>query len=153
MTKKIILLALCSMLVAPCSAVDAQQAGKIFRIGVLDPSTATGSAALWEAFRQELSKLGWNEGKNVTIEYRFAEQKRERLPDLAAELVRRKVDLLVVPGRAIDVGGEENEYYYTRRNDKCWLIPWVQGWSPVWRNLEAMSPDSRAYHRSWIPKG
>jgi putative tryptophan/tyrosine transport system substrate-binding protein len=49
-----------------------------------------------EAFRQELSKLGWVEGKNITIEYRFPEQKIERLPELAAELVRLKVDLIVV---------------------------------------------------------
>ena len=49
-----------------------------------------------EALRQELSKLGWIEGKNLTIEYRFAEQKQERLPELAAELVRLKVDLIVV---------------------------------------------------------
>ena len=76
----------------------AQQAGKIFRIAVLDASTASGSAVLVEAFRQELSKLGWIEGKNITIEYRFAEQKNERLPELAAELVRRKVDLIVVSG-------------------------------------------------------
>ena len=51
-----------------------------------------------EAFRQELSKLGWIEGKNITIEYRFAEQKRERTPELAAELVRLKVDLIVASG-------------------------------------------------------
>ncbi len=51
-----------------------------------------------EAFRQELSKLGWIEGKNITIEYRFAEQKFERLPELAADLVRLKVDLIVVTG-------------------------------------------------------
>ena len=51
-----------------------------------------------EAFRQELSKLGWIEGKNITIEYRFAEQKPERLPELAADLVRLKVDLIVVAG-------------------------------------------------------
>ena len=49
-----------------------------------------------DAFRQELSKLGWIEGKNITIEYRFAEQKPERIPDLAADLVRLKVDLIVV---------------------------------------------------------
>ena len=78
---------------------EAQQTGKIFRIGFLDPSTASGSAVLVEAFRQELSKLGWIEGKNITIEYRFAEQKPERLPELAAELVRLKVDLIVVTGR------------------------------------------------------
>ena len=51
-----------------------------------------------EAFRQELSKLGWIEGKNITIEYRFAEQKNERLPELAADLVRLKVDLIVASG-------------------------------------------------------
>jgi putative tryptophan/tyrosine transport system substrate-binding protein len=51
-----------------------------------------------DAFRQELSKLGWIEGKTITIEYRFAEQKNERLPELAADLVRLKVDLIVVSG-------------------------------------------------------
>ena len=76
----------------------AQQPGKIFRIGYLDPGTASGSAVLVDAFRQELSKLGWIEGKNITIEYRFAEQKNERLPELAADLVRLKVDLIVVAG-------------------------------------------------------
>ena len=77
---------------------EAQQPGKIFRIGYLDNSTASGSAVLVEAFRQELSKLGWIEGKNITIEYRFADQKRERTPELAAELVRLKVDLIVASG-------------------------------------------------------
>jgi putative ABC transport system substrate-binding protein len=56
------------------------------------------AAVLLEAFRQELSKLGWIEGKNFTIEYRFAERKPERLPELAAELVRLKVDLIVATG-------------------------------------------------------
>jgi putative tryptophan/tyrosine transport system substrate-binding protein len=78
---------------------DAQQAGKIFRIGFLDESTASGSAVLLDAFRQELSKLGWIEGKNIAIEYRFAEQKSDRLPELAADLVRLKVDLIVVTAR------------------------------------------------------
>jgi ABC-type uncharacterized transport system substrate-binding protein len=55
-------------------------------------------AGLLEAFRQELAKLGWIEGKNIAIEYRFAEQKNERLPELAADLVRLKVDLIVVTG-------------------------------------------------------
>ena len=68
-------LTLCALLFALCSSADAQQPGKIFRIGFLDRSTASGSAVLVEAFRQELSKLGWIEGKNITIEYRFAEQK------------------------------------------------------------------------------
>ena len=80
------------------AVAEAQQTGKIFRIGFLDPSTASGSAVLLEAFRQELSKLGWIEGKNITIEYRFAEQRPERLPELAADLVRLKVDLIVAHG-------------------------------------------------------
>jgi putative ABC transport system substrate-binding protein len=67
-------------------------------MGILAPSTASGSAVLWEALRQELSKLGWIEGKNIAIEYRFSEGKTERLPELAAELVRLKVDLIVVAG-------------------------------------------------------
>src|SRR5438093_10373178 len=79
---------------------EAQQTGKIFRIGYLDNSTASGSAVLLDAFRQELSKLGWIEGKNIAIEYRFAEQKLERMPELAADLVRLKVNLIVAVGRA-----------------------------------------------------
>jgi len=86
---------------AMCGArADAQPPGKIFRLGVLDSSTASGMAVLLDAFRQELSKLGWIEGKNIAIEYRFAEQKPERIPELAADLVRLKVDLIVVTGRA-----------------------------------------------------
>jgi putative ABC transport system substrate-binding protein len=98
MTKKIILLALCSMLLAPCAAVEAQQPGKIFRIAFLDASTESGSAVLVEPFRKELNKLGWIEGKNITIEYRFAEGQPERQDELAVDLVRRKVDLIVVAG-------------------------------------------------------
>jgi putative ABC transport system substrate-binding protein len=76
----------------------AQQPGKIFRIGFLDPTNASGMAASVDAFRQELSKLGWIEGKNIAFEYRFAENKPERIPELAAELVRLKVDLIVTSG-------------------------------------------------------
>ena len=75
---------------------EAQQTGKIAHIGFLDSSTASGSAVLLDAFWQEMHKLGWIEGKNITIEYRFAEQKSERLPELAADLVRLKVDLILV---------------------------------------------------------
>src|SRR5262245_9931796 len=100
MKKKIIGLALGAMLFALCVAANAQQTGKVAPIGFLDGGTAAGSAVLAKAFLQELSKLGWIEGKNISIEYRFAEQKAERLPELAAELVRLKVDLIVVPGNA-----------------------------------------------------
>jgi putative tryptophan/tyrosine transport system substrate-binding protein len=76
-------------------SAEAQQAGKVPRIGYLDLSNASGSAALVEVFWQEMRKLGWIEGKNIIIEYRFAEQKNERLPELAAELVHLKVDVIV----------------------------------------------------------
>jgi putative ABC transport system substrate-binding protein len=95
-SKAILCLALCAMLFALSFSAQAQQTGKVPRIGYLDPSTASGSAVLVDAFRQELSKLGWVEGKNITVEYRFAEQKPERVPELAADLVRLKVDLIVV---------------------------------------------------------
>src|SRR5262249_33431010 len=76
-------------------SVHAQQLTKIPRIGFLDDSTASNIAVRLDMFRQELSKLGWIEGKNVAIEYRFAEGKLERLPELAADLARLKVDVIV----------------------------------------------------------
>src|SRR4029453_5556494 len=76
----------------------AQQTGKIFRIGYLDPSTAAAGGVLPDVFRQELRKDGWIEGRNITIEQRFLEQNLERAPELVADLVRLKVDLIVVTG-------------------------------------------------------
>jgi ABC-type uncharacterized transport system substrate-binding protein len=98
MKKKITVLTLSALLYALCSSAEAQQPGKVFRIGFLTATTASGSAGLLETFRQEMRKLGWIEGKNIAIEYRFAEQKPARLPELAADLVRLKVDLIVVSG-------------------------------------------------------
>jgi putative tryptophan/tyrosine transport system substrate-binding protein len=98
MNKKITILTLGALLYALCVPAHAQQTRKVFRIGFLDASTASGMAVLVEAFQQELTKLGWIEGKNITIEYRFAEQKPERAPELAADLVRLKVDLIVTTG-------------------------------------------------------
>ena len=89
-----------AMLLSLSVPVEAQQTAKVARIGFLDSSTASGTAGLVDAFRQEMRKLGWIEGKNITIEYRFAEQKNERLPELAADLVRLKIDLIMVGGNA-----------------------------------------------------
>jgi len=98
MMKSILFWLLATVFLITAPRADAQPIGKIPRIGFLDASTASGMAGLLEAFRQELSKLGWIEGKNITIEYRFAEQKRERMPELAADLVRLKVNLIVASG-------------------------------------------------------
>src|SRR5690242_7738923 len=96
--KNLIYLLLIIALMVAGSAAQAQQPAKIFRIGFLDNSTAAGNAPLLETFRQEMRKLGWIEGKNFTFEYRYAEQKLGRLPELAADLVQLKVDLIMVSG-------------------------------------------------------
>ena len=91
------LLALCSML---CFPADAQQQAKVPRIGFLVASSASFYSSRIEAFRQGLRELGYVEGKNIVIEYRFAEGKEDRLRELAAELVRLKVDIIVAAASA-----------------------------------------------------
>jgi len=80
--------------------VAAQQANKPPRIGFLGAAFRTSNPARHEAFRQGLRALGWVEGKNITIEYRFADGKRDRLLELAYELVNLKVELIVTGGPA-----------------------------------------------------
>src|SRR5262247_4093953 len=75
-------------------AVEAQQAGKIYRMGYLYSGSATSSPRGPEAFREGLRELGWVEGRNIVIDYRFADGRFDRLPDLAAELVRLKVNVI-----------------------------------------------------------
>ena len=79
---------------------EAQQPARSPRIGILLPPSASFNSARVEAFRQRLRELGYVEGKNIFFEYRYAEGKLERLPDLAAELVRLKVDVIVAAGPA-----------------------------------------------------
>ena len=86
-----------SLLAAPLAA-HAQQAGKVPRIGFLSATSASDRPPLLDAFRQRLRELGWVEGQNIVIDYRYAEGRFDRLPDLAAELVRLKVDLIVSAG-------------------------------------------------------
>jgi len=83
-----------SLLAAPLAA-DAQQAGKVPRIGFLGVTSPSDRPSHLDAFRQRLRELGWVEGQNIVIDYRYAEGRVDRLPDLAAELVRLKVDLIV----------------------------------------------------------
>jgi putative tryptophan/tyrosine transport system substrate-binding protein len=84
-----------AFLAAPFAA-EAQQAGKVARIGFLSPYSASADPSRrHEAFRQGLRELGYIEGRNIVIEYRFAEGRFDRLADFAAELVQRKVDVIV----------------------------------------------------------
>src|ERR1700730_5071772 len=86
------------LLVAPLAA-EAQQGGKVYRIGILGEKASDPSEArLWQAFRLELGRRGWIEGKNIVIESRWAEGNSARLPELAADLVRLRVDLIVTRG-------------------------------------------------------
>ena len=90
------LLVLLALLTTP-RAAEAQQAGKVYRIGYLgnSPRNMPEVSRLLEAFRQGLRERGWVEGRNAVIEWRSAEGRLERLPDLAAELVHLKVDVIV----------------------------------------------------------
>ena len=82
-------------LLALCSLGEAQQPKKTPLIGVLSPFSASDAAFWHKAFVQGLHDLGWIEGKNISIEYRYAEGRSDRLPELAADLVGLKVDVIV----------------------------------------------------------
>jgi putative ABC transport system substrate-binding protein len=85
-------------LVGAVAIAEAQQPKKIPRIGFLGGSSASAYARFIEAFKQGLRELGYEESQNVAIDYRYGEGKRDRLPDLSSDLVRLKVDVIVVSG-------------------------------------------------------
>jgi putative tryptophan/tyrosine transport system substrate-binding protein len=87
------------LLAAPIAAT-AQPASKVQRVGFLVGSSSAGSQANADAFRQGLRELGWVEGRNIVVEYRFADGRYDRLPELAADLVRLKVDVIAAGGNA-----------------------------------------------------
>jgi putative tryptophan/tyrosine transport system substrate-binding protein len=100
MKKKITVLTLCAVLFALSDSASAQQPAEIPRVGLLRPSRSdhAGSQALIDAFRQGLRELGYVEGQNIRLEIRWADGNRDRLPQLAGELVRLKVDVIVSGG-------------------------------------------------------
>ena len=100
MGKKIICLALSAVLLAFNFPAQAQQAGKIPRIEFLSGGSPSSDPTRIQAFLQGLRELGWVEGQNVIIEYRYAEGKLDRLPDLAAKLVASRVDIIVAQAPA-----------------------------------------------------
>jgi putative tryptophan/tyrosine transport system substrate-binding protein len=98
MSKKIFALTLCAMLFALCVTAAAQQPKKVPRIGYLSALNPATDSARSEGIRLALRELGYVEGQNIAIEYRYAEGKSDRLPELLAELVRLKVDIIVAGG-------------------------------------------------------
>jgi putative tryptophan/tyrosine transport system substrate-binding protein len=98
MNYKVILFLLAASVLTCSHLAKAQQPAKVHRIGFLIGTFPSTNAARIDAFREGLRELGYVEGKNVVIEWRWAEGKFDRLPDLAAELVRLKVDVIVTNG-------------------------------------------------------
>jgi putative ABC transport system substrate-binding protein len=108
MRKNVIRLALCAMLFALCVSAHAQQPKKVSRIGYLSSQEAARESTRFEAIRLALREIGYVEGQNIAIESRYAEGKRDRYSELAAELVRLKVDIIVVVGGAMTVRAAKN---------------------------------------------
>src|SRR4030095_10308578 len=100
MRRKYLGLALSAMLFALSMSANAQQAKKVPRIGWLTGATLSSNALRTEAFRRGLRELGYVDGKNIVIEWRAADGKLDRLPALASELVRLKVDVIITGGEA-----------------------------------------------------
>ena len=100
-------LALCVKLFALCASASAQQPTKVPQIGYLGGVSLSANTARHESFRQGLRELGYVEGKNIVIDWRSADGKLDRLPALAAELVRRKVDIIVTSGGAATRAAKE----------------------------------------------
>jgi putative tryptophan/tyrosine transport system substrate-binding protein len=107
MMRRIVVCLLPTVLLLTVSLVVAQQPAKVPRIGYLETTPSSTSSARHEAFRQGLRELGYVEGKNIVIEWRYAEGKLDRLPALAAELVRLKVDVIVTGGRTATHAAKE----------------------------------------------
>jgi len=108
MKKQITILTLCAMLFALCSSAQAQQPKKVPRIGYLSAYDAANESSRAEGVRLALLKLGYIEGQNIAIEYRYAAGKRDRYAELTAELVRLKVDIIVVAGGVIPIQAAKN---------------------------------------------
>jgi ABC-type uncharacterized transport system substrate-binding protein len=95
---KVLCFALCAMLFALCSSAAAQQPTKVPRIGYLSNADPVAESTRFEAIRLALRERGYIEGENIVTEYRYSEGKRDRVPELAADLARLKVDIIVVSG-------------------------------------------------------
>ncbi len=107
-TAKVSGFALCALLFVLCVSAEAQQLTNIPRLGFLSPGDIASESTRIEAIRLSLRKLGYAEGKNIAFEYRYAERKVDRFPELLAELVRLKVDIIVTTGGAPVIRAAKN---------------------------------------------
>ena len=95
-----------SILAGP-RAAEAQQAARVYHVGYLSTPTRESVEKGVDAFLRKLRELGWVDGQNLSIEYRWAEGNVERLPELAADLVRRKMDVIVAPAGSAGLAAKE----------------------------------------------
>ena len=108
MRNKIACFVLCSIALALCLSAEAQQPKKVPRIGYLSPVDPASDSARAEGIRLALRELGYIEGQNIAVEYRYAEGRPDREPGLAAELVRLKVDIIVVASGDVTIQAAKN---------------------------------------------
>ena len=122
-----LLVALFAMLLPWPHLAEAQQPPKVPRIGLLSPLSPSTHSLQLEAFRNGLRDLGYSEGKNIMIDYRFAEGKGDRLPELAVELARLKVDVMVVASVGATVAAK-------KASSTMPIVVAAAGdlWEPVW---------------------
>ena len=136
------------VLLAVAVIAEAQQPKKVPRIGYLSWQSLLPLARPVEAFRQGLRELGYIEGKNIVIEYRYAEGKLDRLPALAAELVRLRVDVIVTSGHGSDPCGQESDQHDSHCHEAAMQILLEMGSSPVSPGRAEMSQDWRVLPRN-----
>jgi len=120
MNRNIFSIAPCVLFLALSVPAEAQQAKKVPRIGYLSPGDAACESTRIEAIRLALRELGYIEDQNIAIEYRYAEGKVDRFPELAAELVRLKVDIIVAVGDRGDRGSQESDQDDSHRYGEQW---------------------------------
>lgn len=123
MKTKITVLTLCAMLLVHCVSAQAQQPDRMRKIGWLGVRPISDPGGGYEILRQELRKLGYVEGKNITFEYQSADNHSDRLPALAGELVRLKVDVIVAPAG--------NEAVAAKKATRTIPIVFASGGDPV----------------------
>jgi ABC-type uncharacterized transport system substrate-binding protein len=106
MRKQTVGFTLCALVLALCSSAIAQEPPKIWKIGMLVSTSASSYRARDEALRQGLRDLGYVEGQNIVMEYKYAEGRIDQLPQLARELVQQKPDVIVVGGTSVTVAAK-----------------------------------------------
>jgi ABC-type uncharacterized transport system substrate-binding protein len=140
-------LSLCALLLAACSPAEAQQAGKVWRIGFLNPGSSPSTDVRITAFRLGLRELGYVEGKDIVIERRYAEGRVERLSTMARDLVSLKVDVIVAIGTpSVEAAKDATQTIPIILSSGD---PVASGHVAIWLGPEGTSPGLPISPRNW----